>query len=55
MSFAAMTGSPVGPSVVLSTAVNAKVSPATSAIIFDPPCLLADLMSAIKSDTLAAE
>src|SRR5437868_11378435 len=37
LSFAAMTGRPVAPSVVLSTAVNEKVLPGTSVIAFDPP------------------
>jgi hypothetical protein len=36
-----MTGRPVAPFVVLSTAVRVKVVPATSVIAFDPPAKLA--------------
>jgi len=49
-----MTGIPVAPSVVLSTAVNVKVFPATNVMVFDPPPLLEALMSAIRSETVAA-
>jgi hypothetical protein len=45
LSFLAMTGSPVGPSVVLFTAVNWKVVLATSVRVFEPPCWLEALMS----------
>ena len=51
-----MTGSPVGPSVVLSTAVKTygDVVGAVRAIVFVPPATLAALMSAIRSETVAA-
>jgi hypothetical protein len=53
-SLAAMTGSPVAPSVVLFTTVSVKVVPATSVMVFDPPALLAALMSATRSATVPA-
>src|SRR5262249_48366011 len=40
--------------VLLSTAVNVKVVPATRVMVFDPPLKLAALMPAIRSETVAA-
>ena len=46
---AAMTGSPVGPSVVLSTAVSVNVLPAASVIVSASAVALAALMAATSS------
>src|SRR5262249_23806335 len=54
LSLAAMRGRPVGPNVLLFTAVNEKGFFAASVMVLAPPARLAALMSAIRSETLAA-
>jgi hypothetical protein len=54
LSLAAMHGSPVGPNVVLFIPVNEKVVFAVRVMVLNPPARLAALMSAIRSETLAA-
>ena len=49
-----MTGSPLAPLVVLSTAVRSKVVLGASVIVFAPPAALAALMSAMSCVALAA-
>src|SRR6516225_8676927 len=54
LSYLAMTGSPLAPLVVLFTAVKSKVVLAASTMVLLPPAWLAALMSAIRSETVAA-
>src|SRR6516165_7155866 len=54
LSLAAMQGRPVTPNVLLSTAVNEKVVFAARVMVLEPPARLAALMSAIRSETVAA-
>src|SRR5262249_18060332 len=54
LSLAAITGSPLAPSMPLSAAVRVNVLSATNEMVFDPPTRLAALMSAIRSETVAA-
>src|SRR6516225_7091301 len=55
LSLRAMTGKPLLPlAVVLFTWVSAMVLFGASVMVFDPPAVLAALMSAIRSETVAA-